>query len=258
MITQDAIVRKNIEVFKIILKKASRLYDVKSETHAQSFHAFIHRDRGEIRFASLSKDFLENREWAPISFQFFLPMEKEKGLSLQISNLDSSLFSWQGLEKNALSTLKETIKTMQFMANFLPRLSNLSAILREFSAINLDSFISKLSSKDLIHEAWHSLTKEECEYKLRDHEVGTFLFRKDPFATILEELLSEEHKESIKCITLSYVSSQNNVCDITCVQKKSQWLLYDDDPKLKGPLYPSIYALLHGLQHRLRMPLLQS
>lgn len=253
---QNETVQKNLEVFKIILKKATYLYEIKSESKAQYFRAFIHRNRGEIQFPDLTTNYLDTKDWAPVFFHFSLPTYPEESFSLDISNLDHSQFSWGGLESMALTNLKETVKTMQFIARFLPKLSNLSAVLREFSAMNLDSFVEKISSKNLIHEAWHGLTKTECEHKLSKEQAGTFLFRKDPFAAMLEELLSQEHKQKIHCITLSYQSVDQKACDLTCVKKSTQWIAYNDDPKLTGLCYPSIHALLNSFRHLLKMPLL--
>jgi hypothetical protein len=256
---KNDIVRKNVEIFKIILKKAMQAQeDMNTTKITQHFNAFINRARGEIRFADLHTEPLDEKEWEAISFNFSAPKEAEESFSIEISDINEQCFSWKGFQPEAIVTLKETLKTIQFISKFLPRLKNLSAVLREFSLTNLDTFLDQLSTKDLIHEAWHSLTKQECEKLLMKQSPGVFLFRKDEFASILEDQLSLNHKEQIRCITLSYVSSFGKISDLTLVKRKKGWVIYNDDPTLEELIYPSARSLLESLRGTLKTPLLHS
>src|SRR5262249_28364183 len=150
----------------------------------------------------------------------------------------------------------ETVKTIQLMAKFLPRIQSLTSTFREFSQINLDSFLDEIPTKDLIHEAWAQIGHEECEKLLSDKPPGTFLFRQDEFAMMLEEQLKEAHKKSVKCITLTYLNSKHRVVDHTLVKKKEGWVVYNDDPCLRGSVYPNVRALLDSFRGVLKLPLL--
>ncbi len=256
---QNDIVRKNVEILKIILKQAIQAREEsKVETLTQCFNAYVHRIRGEIRFPDLTDHSLNAYEWSKISFVFSLPSNMEDSFSLDISDTNSTSFSWDSLDPKAFSTLRETLKTIQFISKFLPRLKQLSAVLREFSLMNLDTFLDELPTKDLIHEAWHSVQRAECEQLLLEHPPGVFLFRQDIFASILEKELSYEHKKNIKCITLSYVSALKKVSDLTLVKQDIGWVIYNDDPSLNSCTYPSARSLLESLRGILKTPLLHT
>ena len=256
---QNDIVRKNVEIFKIILKRATQTQEEsKTNKTTEHFKAFVHRSRGEIRFSDFTAEALEAQDWTLVSFQFSLPSCPEESFSIDIADTDNHSFSWDSFKPEAFSALKETLKTIQFISRFLPRLKNLSSLLREFSLMNLDTFLDQLSTKDLIHESWHSLNRIECEKLLLTHPPGMFLFRKDEFASLLEDQLTKEHKSSIQCITLSYVSSIKKISDLTLIKRPKGWIIYNNDPTLEGSVYPSIRSLFESLKGILKTPLLHS
>ncbi len=256
---QNDIVRKNVEILKIILNQAIQAREEsKLETLTQCFNAYVHKDRGEIRFRDLTVSSLDTYEWSQVSFIFSLSNNSEESFSLDISNTNSDVFSWDELNPKAFAALKETLKTIQFISKFLPKLKRLSEVLREFSLMNLDTFLDELPTKDLIHEAWHSLQREECEKLLINHQPGTFLFRQDTFAAILESELSKEHNKTIKCITLSYVSGLHKISDLTIVKQDTRWIIYNNDPSLNSCPYPSARSLLESLRSILKTPFLHS
>lgn len=254
---RDETVRKNVEIFKIILKRSSHSVEsLKREQKAQDFKAFVHRLSGEVRFVDLSSDPVDSREWVIVSFLLSLPSKDGESISFEVSGKEGFLFSWDGLQPEAIGILKETVKTIQLMAKFLPRIQSLSGTFREFSQINLDSFLDEIPTRDLIHEAWCQISREKCEAILLHKDQGTFLFRQDEFASILEDQLIRCHKRSIKCITLTYVDTFQKVVDFTLVKKKEGWIVYDNDPCLIGPLYPTVKALLDRFKLSLKTPLL--
>ena len=160
------IVRRNIEVFKIILKRASHVGSYPSlDEREQMFKIFVHKVRGEVRFPDLSSEPLDSKDWIAATFHLRIPETTKEDIVFNVSGMDGSFFSWNGLDAEAFSSLKETIKTIQLMTKFLPRLKSFTSTLREFSQMNIDSFLDELPAKDLIHEAWHQLSREDCESK---------------------------------------------------------------------------------------------
>ncbi|MBX9923517.1 MAG: hypothetical protein K2Y01_05345 [Rhabdochlamydiaceae bacterium] len=254
---QDETVRRNIEVFKIILKRASSSVDaIVAEKKEKEFKAFVHRIKGEVRFADLSAEPLDTKDWLLVSFRFSLPKNAKESLHCEVLGPEGASFSWDGFQEVALSVLKETIKTIQFMSRFLPSLQNLSRAFRDFSQINLDAFLEEMPAKDLIHEAWCQLDREECERLLLQKSAGTFLFRQDFFTAILEKLLTQTHQKQIKCITLTYIDAWQKVSDLTLVKKKEGWMIYNDDPCLRATMYPTVRALLDRFKGVLKSPVL--
>ena len=254
---RNGIVRRNIEIFRIILKRASHLAaNSQTEKTEHVFKVFIHKAKGEVRFSDLSSDPLDSRDWVVAFFYLSLPETSKQEISFDISGSDRTFFSWDGFELEALTSLRETVKTIQLMTKFLPRLKSIASTLKEFSQINLDSFLDEMPTKDLIHEAWHQISRENCEYLLGSQDPGTFLFRQDEFAAILEAQLIRAHKEAISCITLTYINNFQKVVDLTLVKKKEGWIIYNNDPSLENPIYPSARALLDSLRRVLKKPLL--
>jgi hypothetical protein len=84
---------------------------------------------------------------------------------------------------------------------------------------------------------------------------GTYLFRKDHFTDILEKQLCYAHKTIVKCVTLSYLNIESNVCEITLVRTHDGWLVYNDDPTLSEPVYPDIDTFLDNMKGVLKKPL---
>jgi hypothetical protein len=254
---RDEIVRRNVEIFKIILKRASHSAEAsQTEKKSQDFKAFVHRLTGEVRFTDLNSEPVDSSDWVVVSFYFSLPENGADSITFEVSGREDALFSWDGFQPQALDALKETVKTIQLMAKFLPALQSLSATFRDFSQVNLDSFLDEIPTKDLIHEAWRQVDHRQCEEILSKKPAGTFLFRQDEFAAILEGQLSEAHKKPLKCITLTYVNPMNRIVDTTLVKKKEGWIVYNDDPCLRGPVYPTVRSLLDSFREVLRVPLL--
>ncbi len=253
---RDQTVRRNVEIFKIILKRASHSVDLLQTERSQDFKAFIHRISGEVRFADLNSDPLDPKDWVIVSFVFSLPKKEGDSISFEVSGKEGFLFSWDGLHSEAVGILKETVKTIQLMAKFLLQIQNLSSTFREFSRINIDSFLDELPSRDLIHEAWCQVDREKCEEILLSKSAGTFLFRQDEFASILESQLILAHKKNIKCITLTYLDITRKVKDLTLIKKAEGWIVYDNDPCLRGTIYPTVKVLLDRFKATLRIPLL--
>ena len=255
---QNETIRKNIEIFKIILKKVTQLQENPSgvDKTTQSVLVFLHRVRGEIRFFDHYAETLNPNEWTCLRFHFSPSPLSQESFSIDVSNVNEKHFSWEELQPEAFFNLKETIKTIQFISCFLPKLKNLSSILKEFSLTNLDLLLNRFQSQDIVHETWHDLTRKECEQLLLNHPPGVFLFRKDEFASILEEELSLAHKQKMSCITLSFVSSPKKISDLTLVKTKDGWSFYNDNPDLEEARYPTVYSLLDSMRGVCNTPLI--
>ena len=252
---QDATVRKNIEIFKIILKRESHS-NLQIKKTSEEVKAFINRINGELRFAELNSGPIDSTDWIVVSFHFSLPEKLGDPVAFEVLGSENSLFSWDGFLPQALTVLKETVKTMQLMAKFLPYIQNLNATFRDFSQINLDSFLDQMPSKDLIHEVWRLVDRVGCERLFMNKPIGSFLFRQDEFAAILEAQLSKAYKKPMKCITLTYLDLTRRGVDFTFVKRKEGWVVYNDDPCLRGALYPTVKSVLNHFKAVLLVPLL--
>lgn len=89
-----------------------------------------------------------------------------------------------------------------------------------------------------------SINRTEAETLLDGHKTGTFLFRIDPCATILEEELCFECGDEICCVTLAIAKEGGGVSEYILVQKDGLLQIYNDDPSLDGATVFSIEDLL--------------
>lgn len=111
-------------------------------------------------------------------------------------------------------------------------------------------------------KVWVEVSRTEAEKLFEKAKPGTYLFRKDIFASCLEEILISAKREDLRCFTLSYVDGEKQVHDKTIVKWKNRWMFYDDDPTLSGDYYHSFEDLLLSmkkvLKHRLSFHLIKA
>ena len=60
--------------------------------------------------------------------------------------------------------------------------------------------------RNILNDAWHDANRMQAESLLEGKPVGTYLFRKDPYAAILEKQLEEQMNKKIQCFTFDLFS----------------------------------------------------
>lgn len=144
----------------------------------------------------------------------------------------------EGLKTEAEQILLESVRTINKL--FQRELQDVDDLLRV-------EFISP--SEELFESVSHgNLSREGAEKLLKNRSVGTYLFRIDPFASILEEELSLRFSESVRCFTISVVAEVNTIHDYTVVEKLGTFQIYDDDPSLEQPCFEDVQAVLKTLK----------
>lgn len=247
---KKSVIQNNIQLFKYIIAKAIEKDPLLIQCESQEYKAFIHRDSGYIRFTPIHSD--EKPLWIPLSFTLYhLHDSKIMGCEVKAGAIASAISS------QAQDVLDQTVKTIRLMARMLPRLQTFPKLLEAFSIDDLEIDQAKKDDPDLIHHAWHDLDRLETEALLSRYPVGSYLFRKDGFAVILEHQLQTVHHEGLICITLSYVADKDQISEVTLVHAPDGWLMYNDDPNLREGRFEKIEDLLKGLNTQLRYPLLQ-
>ena len=250
LIIESAIVYKNIKLFKQIIRK--HLHD--SSPH---FNAFVNRKTGEILFEEEMQptDQLNLKQFKPLC----LNLSKEVshlGFEILEEKSNEVLFDCKDLTPLARHILAQMITLLNRIAQESAHPDNIEEILKEVSQAELEAPMPKNLTKDIVHEAWHDASRIEAEKLLEHKAVGTYFFRKDEYAALLEEQLSSRWREPIKCLTLTYLEPHDKVRDLTLVGKEGHWYLYDDDPSLEETAYSDIPALLKSLRNDLSEPLL--
>ena len=98
-------------------------------------------------------------------------------------------------------------------------------------------------------------SRGKMQLMLLNTSPGTYLFRKDRYAGVMEEIISAAKKSRIRCFTLSYLDPARQVREKTIVSWKDHWLFYDDDPTLSGNYFESLEHLLSSMGTALKRPL---
>ncbi len=127
--------------------------------------------------------------------------------------------------------------------------------IHEFAHIEFEPSIQEIVQRDLLQDAWHAVERQEAELMLLNTSPGTYLFRKDRFAGVMEEIISSAKKSRIRCFTLSYLDPTKQVREKTIVSWKNHWLFYDDDPTLSGNYFENLEHLLSSMGTALQRPL---
>ncbi|HAZ16025.1 MAG: hypothetical protein A2Y28_03050 [Chlamydiae bacterium GWC2_50_10] len=249
--TESAIVHKNIRLFKQIVQKHAELSD-------PCFNAFVNRNTGELFFegALLEKTSLNRKKWKAICLRYCPPSkERAGGFEILEERTNETLFQCEDLTPLACEMLSKMVAALNCFVQENPPPCELQDVLREISKAELEVVLPKGRERDIVHETWHSVDRIGAEALLEHAAVGTFFFRKDSFAALLEEQLSSRWRIPIKCITLTFLEPCQKVTDLTLVSKEGKWSIYDDDPNLEEPPYPTISSLVESLKEGLTEPL---
>ena len=181
------------------------------------------------------------------------PSSAPKGESIKIDlDLDKkqviiSELDWEQMDPRGQQVLTETV---QYLKSALLHLHDI----QEFAHLEFEA-LEELLGRDLLRDGWHAIERPDAELMLLNTAPGTYLFRKDRFARVMEEILSSAKKSRIRCFTLSYLDHTNQVREKTIVTWKDHWLFYDDDPTLEGKYFGSLEQLLSSLGPVLKNPL---
>ncbi|MES2344968.1 MAG: SH2 domain-containing protein [Chlamydiota bacterium] len=241
IIVHNATVGKNIELFRRAVEKLKSKNLEKSRFEKTKLQGFVNCVTGEICF---EKDI----ETSPEKWRAIHLYVGEEGDFLVIG-IDESQFSIHDFFPTAYRSMIETVKVLNLSLQLLQGRVDIDLLLKQLNELEI------AVSKDIVHDAWHQVDRIGAERLLEKELSGTYLFRKDEYAAILEDQLIVQHKTPIKCLTLSYLDKKNRVIDLTVVKKEDRWLYYDDDPSLNGPLFPDVFALLNSLGDELNLAL---
>jgi len=257
---QNPSVRHNVALFKQLLEKVDTVSPKPSSLEAtgvKTFHAFVHRMTGDLAFPELAqeKKLLHDKTWKPMTLSLIVE-EKETTFEVEEEGKIPSAFRYDDLFPAARRILAETIHVLNTVAKQVGEPKSLDLLCKKIAQLSIEELSFSIPGKDIVHEAWHQLDRIETEKLLLTQPVGTFLFRKGEYTATLSEELQQKHPEEIRCFTLSYLEPEDKIVDLTIVKKGDRWFIYNDDPSLPEPSYPSIQGLLESLKAVLKLPLL--
>jgi hypothetical protein len=195
------------------------------------FRTWVDVETGELRFVKEGPSKTpKGRHWQEVSASVVYRPESDQ-------------VCW---EEHHLSAINFSHKALQIFHETLLAMKQLEPKV---------AFRIKLSDYLIINRLWHPCDRYEAEESLLTQPIGSYLFRKDRFASMLEEKLSLSHREEISLWTISVLSGEKQCSDYTVVLKQGKWQVYNDDVYLTQPMFDSLGLLLGHYKHLLRYPL---
>lgn len=247
-------VRENVKLFLEILRRANS----KAHRHLPPkslFKAWVNRETGQffVQEAALESSFFENNEWKPVEISCVYDPDKGE-VCLLIEETAKESFHCDDLTPLAFSIMRDTMKILNEVFRRLKGPSDLETKMAVATKLEID--VAE-SNKNILMECWHPLDRFQAEAILWDEPVGTYLFRKDSYAKILEEQLERSLGKKVKCFTLTFSQATLlKFSDFTLVHIEGYWLIYNDDPSLDQKRFTDLFDLLETLQGVLRHPLI--
>lgn len=257
---QDEPVRQNLEMFLQILRKVREKQTHQPTPVDKVFNAWLNRKTGQFSFAEVSEknQYLGKQEWKPVQFMYhYDQMKGEIAFFVYEAEEKRDVFHSQDLTADAFKILQKTMKVFSQITQQLKGPSDLDTKISVLSRLIISPGVSH-RDKNIIIDLWHEADRMEAESLLADFPVGTYFFRKDPYAQLLEQQLERQLGKKIKCYTLTYSQENNRVTDHTLVLAEGDWQIYNDDPSLNQQRFSNLDEIITLLKGVLKYPLYRS
>lgn len=233
---QNETVRKNIALIIDTIREQRKLPQRQREQQQKTLEFIMDLKTGEFRKTP--------SEGKSIEIHLDLSQQQVRVTERQ----DARQFNIKEMEPKGRKVLSETC---HYLKSALMHLHDI----HEFSHVEFEPSIQEIIGRDFLREAWHAVEREDAELMLLNTSPGTYLFRKDHFASLMEEIISGTKKARVRCFTLSYLDLEGQVREKTIVTWKDHWLFYDDDPTLSGRYFETLEHLLSSMGTVLKRPL---
>lgn len=170
----------------------------------------------------------------------------EMAILMIVLDIDHQEVTWKTKEGEKL--LPKARARLEEMAGHIKRVFSKIEKLAQLARYHWQGPLEHEGQNSEIKQCWHDVDRDGAEQLLLQQKPGTYLFRKDHFATSLQEILRKDLKKRVLCYTLSYLDHEGIVRDKTVVLVNQKWLFYDDDPTLSGSHYRTLNELLHTVE----------
>ncbi len=246
---KDQVVKHNLELLKDLLQRAKK----------GKCKAWIETTTGEISDEPPTGGPKKTGAWKAVQIRLNLsPLDAETVLVIsEDTKAGDKLFHFEGWTVKARHAVLETLRVINTKLAKTPQGEERDAFLANFASlqISLMAHRKEKREREWIEEAWHDLDREGAEQALNGQPIGTYLFRRDIFATLLEDTLKSRFGKSPYCITLTYLDEAGIVRDKTLVYKDKHFLVYNDDPQLLETRYTSVMDAIHSIDPCIALPM---
>jgi len=253
----DEPVRQNVELFLDIMRRVKKKQAATMLPQEKVFNAWLNRNTGQLSFALSGEEshFLGKKEWRPISFSYNYDLQNgEIQFTVQDADMESNAFDSKDIQPTAMRVLRDTMKVFHQIGEQLKGPSDFETKIAVLAKANIVSEISHVDRSILI-DTWHPSDRMQAEDILKGKPAGTYFFRKDPYAEILEKQLQRQLGEKILCFTLTFSSEHHKISDYTLVHSDSTWQIYNDDPSLQQKRYAELKEVIDAHKRELKYPL---
>jgi hypothetical protein len=251
-------VRENVEGFLKILRQEGQKGG--SGATERTYEAWLHRETGQLCFGALGEESqrLGKNQWKPVQFTFqYDPAQEKVEFLLEGTDEKERSFDSKYLKPLALKTLRNTMQVFKQLRQTLQGPSDLSTKMAVLSKLTTLPLASE-RGRNLILDLWHHVDRKGAESLLAVKPVGTYFFRKDSYASILEEQLQQGLSKEVLCFTLTYSGENQHISDCTVVHVNGSWQIYNDDPSLGGETFSSLEELIASFKGALKYPFYSS
>ncbi|MBY0529831.1 MAG: hypothetical protein K2P51_06530 [Rhabdochlamydiaceae bacterium] len=244
-------VHQNVLIFLELVsrhKASAEKENIRNKMHT----AFVNRINGEIYFLDLlpNSHALNGKDWKRVQL-CCLSDSQDQHLTVELQEKEGQAsFQYEDLTPLAYKVMTETLRTLNHITQSFKKNQGWERSFDEWEDLEIQFF-----PIDMIEATWHDVDRWEAETILEKHPYGSYLFRKDEYASLLAENLQRQLKRKIVCYTLTFSEPHRKISDLTIVQDGNEWLIYNDDPSLAGKKYPTLEPLLNELKERCRIPL---
>lgn len=253
----DEPVRHNVQFFLEILRRAKQKQIAKLVAPEKVFRAWLNRHTGQLFFAGAKEEphFTGKKEWRAVAFCYSYDQGTgEISFTLQDAEMGTGGFDWKDIDPSAMRILRDTMKIFSQISRRLTGPSDLDTKISLLSRMRVEAQ-EPHRERNVLIDTWHDVDRMQAEDLLKGKPLGTWFFRQDDFARILEDQLTEQLGQKIKCFTLTFSAQGGRVGDYTLVHCDGAWQLYDDDPSLKQQSVTDLREILSDHRKELRYPL---
>lgn len=246
---KDQVVMHNLELLKDLLQRAKK----------HECKAWIETTTGEISEEPPTGGPKKTGAWKAVQIRLNTSLPDAEAVLVinEDTKAGGKLFHFEGWTVKARHAVLETLQIINTKLAKMPQREKRDTFFENFASAQI-SLMAKRKEKhirDLVKEAWHDLDREGAEQALKGESNGTYLFRRDIFASLLEDTLKSRFGESPYCITLTYLDETGIVRDKTLVYKDKHFLVYNDDPQLLETRYASVSDAIHSIDPCISLPL---
>jgi len=224
----EPFVRQNVDAFLALFQRAR----TQSNRSTIRFRTWVDCKTGQLCFAEEGKTppNLKSKQWKRLDVTCCYDAKSDQ-------------IRLEEQEPSALDLGPVALRVFQESLNALKQLEDSS------------SYVVKLSDQMLIGKIWHPGDRFQAEEVLLQQPIGTYLCRKDLFASLLEEQLSAQLSKKISLWTLTVLQQDRKCSDYTLVHVDGSWQIYNDDLSLSQQKFSSLLQLIDSLKGICRYPL---